>query len=134
MIDDNFDYSALTEREDGETPTAFVKPNKTYKAEEYYITVKLSDLQGATITAMEDDDGREIKGLFLPFRQSGLTVTPKKNVLLVCKAELAQVAARYTHILTQICDKEVWQERNRLGFKQNLIGHMRSCNYGKKKK
>ena len=82
---------------------------------------------------MEDDKGREIKGLFLPFRQSGLTVTPKKNVLLVCKAELAQVAARYTHVLTQICDKEVWQERNRLGFKQTLIGHMRNINFKKKK-
>lgn len=130
---DDLDYGALTSMEDGETPTSYIKPNKVYKADEYYITVKLSDLQGATITTMEDDKGREIKGLFLPFRQSGLTVTPKKNVLLVCKAELAQVAARYTHVLTQICDKEVWQERNRLGFKQTLIGHMRNINFKKKK-
>ena len=130
---DDIDYGALTSMEDGEIPTSYIKPNKVYKVEEYYITVKLSELQGATITTIENDEGREVKGLFLPFRTSGLTVTPKKNVLLVCKAELAQVAARYTHILTQICDKEVWQERNRLGFKQQIIGHMRNCNFKKKK-
>ena len=129
---DDLDYGTLTSMEDGEIPTSYIKPNKVYKAEEFYITVRISDLQGATITTMEDDEGREAKGLFLPFRESGLTVTPKKNVLLVCKAELAQVAAKYTHVLTQICDKEVWQERNRLGFKQTLIGHMRNTNFKKK--
>lgn len=132
MIDENFDYGALTEMGDDEVPKVYVNPSRNYKAEEYYLTIRLSDLQGATITAMEGDDGREVRGLFLPFKESGLTVTPKKNVLLVCKAELAQVAARYTHVLTQICDKEVWQERNRLGFKQQIIGHMRNINFKKK--
>lgn len=134
MTNDNIDYEALTTMEDGEIPTSYVKSDRMYKTDEFYITVRLSDLQGATITSVENDEGVEERGLFLPFRESGLTVTSKKNVLLVCKAELAQVASKYTHVLTQVCGKDVWDERRRLGFKQSLVGHMRPSWFGKKKK
>ena len=107
---------------------------KVFDGKEYYVTVRLSDLVGATIIEHEDDEtNKNVKGLFLPFRESGLSVTPKKNVLLVCKAEVAQiVTSKKTHLLTQITEREVWQERNRLGFKQGFIGFMRPAEKKKK--
>lgn len=102
---------------------------KVYDGHSWYITTRLSDLTGAEIIEKEDEEtGRPVRGLFLPFGMSGLTVTPKKNVLLVCKAQMAQVASsKYTHLLTQIIDKTVSEARNKLGFQQNYIGHMRQA-------
>jgi hypothetical protein len=102
---------------------------KVYDGHSYFITVRLSDIFGAELTEVDDPEtGEPRRGLFLPFKNSGLTVTPKKNVLLVCKAQMAQVASsKYTHLLTQIIDKTVAEARKKLGFQQNYIGHMRQA-------
>lgn len=133
-MEDNFDYGALTEREDGETPTAFVKPNKTYKADGFYATIKLSELANSVLTEHDYEDGRlPQKGLFIPIRDAGLLLTPKKNVLLNVKIELAQVASQHhTHIISQIADKTFWEEQRRLGFNQGLIGFAKPIGFKKK--
>lgn len=137
MADEERDiYDELTSYGgDGGTPVQGVK---VYDGHSYYITVRLSDIPFAEITEVEDPEtGEPRNGLFLPFRNSGLTVTPKKNVLLVCKAELAQVAQDgYTHLLTQIMDRSVAVEQRRLGYKQGFIGKLRptSCTSFKKRR
>lgn len=100
---------------------------KVYDGHSYFITVRLSDIFGAELTEVDDPEtGEPRRGLFLPFKNSGLTVTPKKNVLLVCKAELAQVvSSKYTHLLTQIMDRSDAAEQHKLGYKQGFLGHMR---------
>lgn len=128
---EDIDFNALVEDTE---PEGRIRNMKVFDGKEYYVTVRLSDLVGATIIEHEDDEtGKPVKGLFLPFRESGLTVTPKKNVLLVCKAEVAQiVTSKKTHLLSQITEREVWHERNRLGFKQGFIGFMRPAEKKKK--
>lgn len=102
---------------------------KVYDGHSYFITVRLSDITGSTLMTVDDEEtGKNVMGLFIPIRQGGLTLTPKKNVLLVCKAQMAQVASsKYTHLLTQIIDKTVAEARKKLGFQQNYIGHMRQA-------
>ena len=128
---EDIDFNALVE--DSE-PEGRIRNMKVFDGKEYYLTVRLTDIVGATIIEHEDDEtGKNVRGLFLPFRESGLTVTPKKNVLLVCKAEVAQiVTSKKTHLLSQITEREVWHERNRLGFKQGFIGFMRPAEKKKK--
>jgi hypothetical protein len=87
------------------------------------------------MTVDDEETGKNVMGLFIPIRQGGLTLTPKKNVLLVCKATLAQVAQNgYTHLLTQIVDRDVEVENRRMGFKQCFIGKMRPSGFRKKNK
>ena len=128
---EDIDFNSLVEDTE---PEGRIRNMKVFDGKEYYATVRLSDLVGATIIEHEDDEtGKTVRGLFLPFRESGLTVTPKKNVLLVCKAEVAQiVTSKKTHLLSQITEREVWQERNRLGFRQGFIGFMRPAEKKKK--
>lgn len=106
---------------------------RVYDGSNSYVTVRLSDIPFAEITEVEDPEtGEPRRGLFLPFRNSGLTVTPKKNVLLVCKAQMAQVASRrYTHLLTQVMDANTAAELRRLGYKTGFIGHSRPAGYKK---
>ena len=128
MADEKDIYSELTSYGSDETPSG-IENVKVYDGNSWYITVRLSDIFGAELTEVDDPEtGEPRRGLFLPFRNSGLTVTPKKNVLLVCKAQMAQVASsKYTHLLTQIIDKTVAEARKKLGFQQNYIGHMRQA-------
>ena len=132
-MNEDFDYSALTEQTDDEgLQTAYgVKP---YDGRNFYVTLRLSDLYNAVITEHDYEDGRQPqRGIFVPFRDAGLTVTPKKNVLLVCKAELAQVASsHHSHLLTQVVDRDVAAEHRRLGYKEGFIGFARPV--GSKKK
>jgi hypothetical protein len=133
-MEDNFDYGALTEQTDDEgLQTAYgVKP---YDGRNFYVTLRLSDLYNAVITEHDYEDGRQPqRGIFVPFRDAGLTVTPKKNVLLVCKAELAQVAsAHHSHLLTQVVDRDIAVEHRRLGYKEGFIGFARPVGSKKKK-
>lgn len=128
---EDIDFNSLVEDTE---PDGRIRSMKVFDGKEYYVTVRLSELVGATIIEHEDEEtGKPCRGLFLPFRATGLSVTPKKNVLLVCKAEVAQVVtSKKTHLLTQITEREVWQERNRLGFKQGFIGFMRPAEKKKK--
>ena len=133
---DDIDYSALTSMEEGEIPTSYIKPNKVYNADGFYATIKLSELANSVLTEHDYEDGRPPqKGLFIPIRDAGLLLTPKKNVLLNVKIELAQVASQHhTHIISQIEDKTFWEEQRRLGFNQGLIGFASPIGYKKKKK
>lgn len=136
MIDDNFDYGALTERDDGETPTAFVKPNNVYNHGDEYITVRLSDFLGSIITEYDYDDGRPPqRGIFIPFKINDILVTSKKNVLVTFRKSLAQVpSSKYTHIITQVMSREAIEERRKHGYKsQQIVGHARPCNFKKEK-
>lgn len=121
------DYSELTSYGECEESSGPITGMKVYDGHSYFITVRLSDIFGAELTEVDDPEtGEPRRGLFLPFKNSGLTVTPKKNVLLVCKAELAQVvSSKYTHLLTQIMDRSDAAEQHKLGYKQGFLGHMR---------
>ena len=134
MADDELDYGALTSMEDGEIPKTFVNPNRTYRAEEYYVTVTLSNIMGSRILEDENPDtGKPERGLFIPLRNSGVFVSPKKNVMITCKMELAQIASKHhTHLLTQVVDRDVAAEHRRLGYKEGFIGFARPV--GSKKK
>lgn len=130
-MEDNIDYGALVGQDEGSD--LGIRSVKVYDGKGYYLTIRLSDIPFSTIVSIEDDEGRDVQGLFIPFRGSGVTVTPKRNVLLVCKAEQAQIASsKHTHLLTQICDRDVAAERRRLGFHDGFIGHMAPIGYRKK--
>lgn len=135
MIDDNFDYGELTSMDDGEIPKSHVNPNRTYRADEYYVTVTLSNIMGSRI--LEDENpytGKPERGLFIPLRNSGVFVSPKKNVMMTCKMELAQIASKHhTHLLAQVVDRDVLAEWRRLGFKQEFIGFAKPTTFNKKK-
>lgn len=120
-------YAELTSFDGDGGSSGTITGMKVYDGHSYFITVRLSDIFGAELTEVDDPEtGEPRRGIFIPFRNSGLTVTPKKNVLLVCKAELAQVvSSKYTHLLTQIADKNIQIERQKLGFKSGFVGHMR---------
>lgn len=130
MSDEEKDiYESLTSYGEGEDSSGPITGMKVYDGHSYYITIRLSDITGSTLMTVDDEEtGKNVMGLFIPIRQGGLTLTPKKNVLLVCKAQMAQVASsKYTHLLTQIIDKTVAEARKKLGFQQNYIGHMRQA-------
>lgn len=127
------DYSELTSCGGARGPIQGVK---VYDGGRSYETIRLSDLPGAEITEVEDPEtGEPRRGLFIPFRLSGLTVTPKRNVLLVCRRELAQLpSAKFTHLLTQVMDRDVEDELRRLGFRPGYIGHGRPADWKGKKR
>jgi hypothetical protein len=130
---EDIDFNSLVEDTE---PEGRIRSMKVFDGKEYYVTIRLTDIVGSSIMNVEDEDtGKTIMGVFIPIRMGGLTLTPKKNVLLVAKCELPQLpSSRYTHLLSQICDKDVWAERRRLGFKEGFIGHMSPSGFKKKKK
>jgi len=130
---EELDYNALVAGGD-EQPTQ-IRSMKIYDGKGYYVTVRLSDIHGSMITSVEDDDGKDIAGLFIPFKDSGVTVTPKKNVLLVAKMETAQVpSSKHTHLLSQIVDRDIFARWRHLGFSQSFIGFARPFNWKNKRK
>ena len=128
---EDIDFNSLVEDTE---PEGRIRSMKVFDGKEYYVTIRLTDIVGSSIMNVEDEDtGKTIMGVFIPIRMGSLILTPKKNVLLVCKAEVAQVVtSKKTHLLTQITEREVWHERNRLGFKQGFIGFMRPAEKKKK--
>lgn len=134
---DDLDYGALTSMEDGEMPTSYIKPNKVYKADEEYITIRLSDFVESVILEHDYEDGRPpVRGIFIPFKINDLLVTSKKNVLVTFKKTLAQVPSqKFTHILTQVLSREAIDARRSIGFNtQQIVGHARPCDFKNKKK
>ena len=131
---DDIDYNELTSTVEATSPEV-IRSMRVYDSKGYYVTLRLSDLQGSEIVELEDEErGGMRRGIFIPFAEAGLTVTPKKNVLAVFKAEMAQIAtSKYTHLLTQIVDRSVWEERRRLGFRTGFVGFMKPIGWGKKK-
>lgn len=109
---------------------------KVYDGQGYYVTVRLSDLNGCVLTEHDYEDGTAPKrGIFIPFKDAGLFVSPKKNVMLTCKMELAQVVSNHhTHLLTQIIDGDLINERRRLGYKHGFVGFAKPIGFGKKKR
>lgn len=80
MAEDSIDYSALTSYGSDETPSG-IGNVKVYDGKGYYVTVRLSDIRGSRFEECENPDtGEPERGLFIPFKHSGVTVTPKKNV------------------------------------------------------
>lgn len=133
MAEENIDYNSLVEASDDDGAQQ-IRSMRVYDGKGYYITLRLSDIPFSTITSVEDDSGKEVAGLFIPFSHSGVTVTPKRNVLLVCKAEMSQVPSnKYSHLLSIVADRDDYSEWNRLGFKTGFIGHMRDFGWKNKK-
>ena len=131
MIEDNLDYGALTSMEDGEIPTSYIKTNKVYKADEYFVTFRISDLANSVITEHDYEDGRPPqRGIFIPIRDAVLFVSPKKNVMVTCKMEMAQVPSKHhSHLLTQVVDHDVLAEWRRLGLKHEFIGFAKPISF-----
>lgn len=131
MNEDKDIYAELTsfgsDRLDASDAGIKLSCKQIYDGKGYYVTTRLSDIFGAEITEVEDPEtGKPRRGLFLPFKNSGLTVTGRKDVLLVCKMELAQVASeKYTHLLMQILDATAAAEQKRMGYIRSFIGHAR---------
>lgn len=131
---EDIDYNALTSYGDDETPSG-IGSVKVYDGSNYYVTLRLSDLGGAVMTEHDYEDGRPPqRGIFIPYRDAGLFVSPKKNVIITCKMELAQVVSNHhTHLLTQVLDRDIIEERRRLGFKSGFVGFARPCSQKRKK-
>lgn len=130
-MSEDFDYGALVEADDDQQ----IRSMKIYDGKGYYVTVRLSDIHGSTITSIEGDDGKDIPGLFIPFKDSGLTITPKRNVLLVAKMEAAQIpSSKYTHLLSQVVDRDIVAKWRHLGFNSGFIGFARPFNWKNKRK
>lgn len=119
-------YASLVSNE-SDIPESAARATRVYDGSSWYITVRLSDIPCAEITEVEDEErGTAKRGIFIPFREGGLTVTPKKNVLAVFKAELAQIPnGGYTHLLTQVTDYDIENENKKLGFFKGFVGKMR---------
>ena len=130
------DYNALTSYGDDERDASGIGSVKMYDGNSWYITVELSNIHSSFLADVEDPDtGEPVKSLVIPIRKSGVTLTPKRRVLAVYKAQMAQVAtSRYTHLLTRIIDRDVLNNMRRLGFKQNFEGFMRPASLKTKKK
>lgn len=133
---DELDYNALTSYGDDEREPSGVGSVKVYDGNSWYITVELSNIHASFLADVEDPDtGEPVKSLVIPIRKSGVTLTPKRRVLAVYKAQMAQVAtSRYTHLLTRIIDRDVLNNMRRLGFKQGFEGHMKPTSLKTKKK
>ena len=133
---DDFDYSTLTSYGDGEDTGAPITGVKVYDGRGYYVTVRLSDIRGSRLEECENPEtGEPERGLFIPFQHSGVTVTPKKNVLAVYKMEMAQVqSVKYTHLLKQVVDRFVDEYWRKLGFHHAYDGHARPIGYKKNNK
>ena len=127
-------YSELTSYGSDETPSG-IGNVKVYDGKGYYVTVRLSDLNDCVLTEHDYEDGTAPKrGIFIPFKEAGLFVSPKKNVMLTCKMELAQVVSNHhTHLLTQMLDGDLINERRRLGYKHGFVGFAKPIGFGKKK-
>lgn len=124
---EEIDYNALTSYGDDEHTPSGIGSVKVYDGNSWYITAELSSIYGSFLADVEDPDtGEPVKSLVIPIRKSGVTLTPKKRVLAVYKAQLAQIQTnKYTHLLTRIIDRDVLDNMRRLGFKQNFEGRMR---------
>lgn len=87
------------------------------------------------MTKEDEETGEEVGGIFIPFRANDLLVTKRKNVIAVFNASVAQLpSGRYTHVLTQVLDASVAEERKAAGYDYNkIVGHMRPKNYKKHK-
>lgn len=135
-MDEEIDYNALTSYGDDEHAPSGIGSVKVYDGNSWYITTELSSIYGSFLAEVEDPDtGEPTMSLVIPIRKSGVTLTPKKRVLAVYKAQMAQVAtSRYTHLLTRIIDRDVLENMRRLGFKQNFEGFMRPASLKTKKK
>ena len=133
---DEIDYNALTSYGDDDRTPSGIGSVKMYDGNSWYITVELSNIHASFLADVEDPDtGEPVKSLVIPIRKSGVTLTPKRRVLAVYKAQMAQVAtSRYTHLLTRIIDRDVLNNMRRLGFKQNFEGFMRPTSLKTKKK
>lgn len=132
-MDGSIDYGALVEQD--ETEGGFgIREMRVFDGKGYYVTVKLTEIHGATITEMEDDEGRSVRGVFIPFKGSGVLVTPKKNVLATFKMEACQLpSSHHSHLLTQVVDADVLRERRRLGYREGFVGFARPIGNWKKK-
>ena len=130
---DGIDYSALTEAE--ESPTGKINSMRVYSGSNFFVTLRLTSLQGSEILEVEDDErGVQKRGIFIPFREAGLNVTSRKEVLVTCRMELAQVASsHHTHLLTQVVAPELIAEWRRLGFHQDFVGFARPIDNKKHK-
>ena len=133
---EEIDYNALTSYGDDERGSSGIGSVKVYDGNSWYITVELSNIHASFLADVEDPDtGEPVKSLVIPIRKSGVTLTPKRRVLAVYKAQMAQVAtSRYTHLLTRIIDRDVLNNMRRLGFKQGFEGHMKPTSLKTKKK
>ena len=130
------DYNALTSYGDDEREPSGIGSVRVYDGNSWYVTVELSNIHGSFLADVEDPDtGEPVKSLVIPIRKSGVTLTPKRRVLAVYKAQMAQVPSpRYSHLLTRIIDRDVLNNMRRLGFKQNFEGFMRPASMKTKKK
>lgn len=132
-MNEDFDYGALTEQSDDEgLQTAYgVKP---YDGRNFYVTLRLSDIRGSRFEECENPDtGEPEKGLFIPLRRSGVTVSPKKNVLATYKMEIAAVgSSHHSHLLRQVVDSDIERYWRGLGYKHEFDGFARPV--GSKKK
>lgn len=124
---EEIDYNALTSYGDDEQAPSGIGSVKVYDGNSWYITTELSSIYGSFLAEVEDPDtGEPTMSLVIPIRKSGVTLTPKKRVLAVYKAQMAQVASnKYTHLLTRVIDRDVLDNMRRLGFKQGFEGKMR---------
>lgn len=135
-MSDEPDYNALTSYGDDERESSAIGSVKVYDGNSWYVTVELSNIHGSFLAEVEDPDtGEPVKSLVIPIRKSGVTLTPKRRVLAVYKAQMAQVPSpRYSHLLTRIIDRDVLNNMRRLGFKQGFEGHMKPASLKTKKK
>lgn len=132
---EEIDYSEFTSYGPDGGSSGPISDVKVYDGQGYYVTVRLSDLNDCVLTEHDYEDGTAPKrGIFIPFKEAGLFVSPKKNVMLTCKMSLAQVPQnKYTHLLQQVLDRSVIEEHRHLGYKDGFVGFARPCSQKRKK-
>lgn len=128
------DFDALVSGEGGGGAGSGVGSVRVYDDSGYWVTLRLSDFLGADIVEREDEEGGEPeRGLFIPLRRNSLLVTNRREVYATFKMEAAQISSRHhTHLLSQVLDRTVLEERRRLGYKSGFVGFAKPVGYGSK--
>lgn len=136
---EDIDFGKLVRGNMASDNTKRIEASDTYSPDDFYVSLRFTDLMDARLMTTEALDGkREELGVFIPIRQNGMLVTEKRNVIMTFCARVSKVAtSRYSHVLTPVMDKEMWDENKRLGFSEKIVGHMRPVifkNKGRKRR
>lgn len=137
---DDIDYGALTtlveEEEGGNGGFVQIGGPALYCGEDYYVTVRLSDFHDARV--LEDENpatGEPERGVFIPIRSNGLLVTPSRKIMATFRMEQSLTPSpKATHRLMQVLDRDVANERKKLGFAIMPMGFARPTRYKRKGK